>query len=113
MYSSLLLSVPSPSTIPQFYRIRTPLHAPKMLIVADTAAPFLPAPLDDLLVYAADADARALFEAALDMIPRVFGATKVEGNALGAACQAACEVLGKTGGKVTAFLRCAAAQEIE
>ncbi len=48
-----------------------------MLVVADTAAPFLPAPLADLLVYAADADARAVFEAALDMIPRVFGATKV------------------------------------
>ena len=42
-----------------------------------SAAPLLPAPLADLLVYAADAEARAVFEAALDMIPRVFGATKV------------------------------------
>jgi hypothetical protein len=33
-----------------------------------------------------------------------FLCTQVEGNALGAACQAACEVLGQTGGKVTAFL---------
>jgi hypothetical protein len=77
-----------PLPIPQFYRIRTPLQAPKMLIVADTAAPFLPAPLDDLLVYAADADARALFEAALDMIPRVFGATKVHLPAAAAAAAA-------------------------
>lgn len=79
------------------------MRAPKMLYVADVSGPFVPAPLDDLLIYAAQPEARVLLEAALDMIPTVFSATRVEGNAMGAAVQAAAELLATSGGKVTVF----------
>jgi protein transport protein SEC24 len=78
-------------------------RSPKLLYVADVETPFVPATVDDLLIYPCNPEGRALFEAALEMIPSTFGANRNEANAFGAACAAASELLQTSGGKVTVF----------
>jgi hypothetical protein len=63
------------------------------MVMADINAPFVPAPLSELLVQPSDPDARLCLESALDLIPQLFSETRAEGSALGSAVQAAQEIL--------------------
>jgi hypothetical protein len=72
---------------------QTTQSAPKVLVVSDLLSPFVPAPLDDLLVHPADPEARQRLEAALDLIPTLYQESRVEGSAMGSAVQVAQEVL--------------------
>eukprot|EP00455_Lapot_gusevi_P008663 TRINITY_DN137_c0_g1_i5.p1 TRINITY_DN137_c0_g1~~TRINITY_DN137_c0_g1_i5.p1 ORF type:complete len:555 (+),score=206.08 TRINITY_DN137_c0_g1_i5:241-1905(+) len=71
-----------------------------MMVVSDIANVFVPAPLEELLVTVADPGSRVLLDQLLDMIPRIFAENRNEGNCLGAAVQAGCEVLNTFGGKL-------------
>ena len=92
----------------QFYALRPGAVGPHVMVVADTAEPFLPCP-DDLLVNLEEC--RSVFEAALDLVPSAAAAAASASsmtpgsvnNCLGPALQAALLAIQHVGGKLLLF----------